>query len=144
MSVNSLEESLHFYRDVMGLRMSDWVRPQPERGVESKLNLAFLHCNSRHHSLAFWEIKTPKRMHHFMLQLERLDDVGATYELCQDEKIPLEMTLGRHTNDNMLSFYMKTPSGFAVEYGWGALEIDDDHWNVQLHTTGSSWGHRHA
>ncbi|MCH2410859.1 VOC family protein [Myxococcota bacterium] len=143
MSVNSLEESLHFYRDVLGLRLSDWVRPQPDRGVQSDLNLAFLHCNRRHHSLAFWEVEMPKRMHHFMIQVQRLDDVGSTYDLCHDRDISIDLTLGRHTNDGMLSFYMKTPSGFDVEYGWGALEVDEEKWTVQLHTTGSSWGHRH-
>ena len=144
MTVDSLDKSLHFYRDILGLRLSDWVRPQPERGVESNLNLAFLRCNRRHHSLAFFEMKLPKRLHHFMLQVNAIDDVGSTYYLAQDRKIPIELSLGRHTNDGMLSFYMHTPSGFSVEYGWGALEVDEATWRTQLHTTGSSWGHRHA
>ena len=140
-AVDSLHDSLHFYRDVLGLRMSDWIRPQPERGVESNLNIAFLHCNPRHHSLAFWEAPMPKRLHHVMLQLNDVDDVGSTYYLCQQNNVPIDLSLGRHTNDKMLSFYMKTPSGFDVEFGWGAIEIDDDNWTVQLHTNGSSWGH---
>lgn len=141
MTVDSLSASLDFYRDVLGLRMSDWIRPQPERGVESDLNLAFLHCNPRHHSLAFWEMKLPKRMHHFMVQVRDLDDVGNTYYLCQRDGVPIDLSLGRHTNDQMLSFYMKSPSGFDVEFGWGAVEIDEETWTVQLHTNGSSWGH---
>lgn len=141
MTVDSLEQSLHFYREVLGFRMSDWIRPQPERGVASTLNLAFLHCNSRHHSLAFWEMKLPKRLHHFMLQVNDLNDVGNTYYLCQRSGVAIDLSLGRHTNDQMLSFYMKSPSGFDVEFGWGAIDIDDDHWTVQLHTNGSSWGH---
>ena len=140
-AVRDLDRALEFYRDVLGMRVSDWVRPQPERGVESSLNIAFLHCNPRHHSLAFWEMKLSKRLHHFMLQVEALDDVGATYYLCQREGVPIDLSLGRHTNDQMLSFYMKSPSGFDVEFGWGAIEIDDDTWTVQLHTNGSSWGH---
>lgn len=141
MFVDSLDASLHFYRDVLGLRMSDWIRPQPERGVVSTVNLAFLHCNPRHHSLAFLEMKVPKRLHHFMLQVNDLDDVGNTYFLCERNQVAIDLSLGRHTNDKMLSFYMKTPSGFDVEFGWGAIEIDDDNWTVQLHTNGSSWGH---
>jgi 2,3-dihydroxybiphenyl 1,2-dioxygenase len=144
MTVDSLDKSLQFYREVLGLRLSDWVRPQPERGVASNLNLAFLRCNRRHHSLAFFEMKLPKRLHHFMLQVNDVDDVGSTYYLAQDRKIPIELSLGRHTNDGMLSFYMHTPSGFSVEYGWGAREVDEATWRTQLHTTGSSWGHRHA
>jgi len=143
MTVDSLDRSLAFYRDVLGLRISDWVRPQPERGVESHVNLAFLRCNGRHHSLAFMEMKLPRRLHHFMLQVESIDDVGQTLYLCEDRQIPIELTLGRHTNDGMLSFYMQTPSGFSVEYGWGAREVDEATWTTQLHTNGSSWGHRH-
>jgi hypothetical protein len=50
--------------------------------------------------------------------------------------------LGRHTNDHMTSFYLKTPSGFDVEYGWGARTVDDATWQVQRHEKGSIWGHR--
>ena len=40
------------------------------------------------------------------------------------------MTLGRHTNDLMTSFYVRTPSGFEIEYGTGGLVVDDDTWQV--------------
>ncbi|MFD0567797.1 hypothetical protein ACFQ2M_41870 [Kitasatospora saccharophila] len=33
-----------------------------------------------------------------------------------------------HPNDHMFSFYVRTPSGFSVEYGWGGLLIDDATW----------------
>ena len=140
-SVDDLDRSIHFYRDVLGMRISDFVRVEAAPGI--KLNLAFFHCNPRHHSLAFWAMpQAPKRLHHFMLQLRSLDDVGSTYYLCQDQQVPITMNLGRHTNDHMVSFYLRTPSGFAVEYGWGAREVDDATWQVQLHTSGSIWGHQ--
>jgi biphenyl-2,3-diol 1,2-dioxygenase len=144
MGVDDMQQSLAFYRDALGMRLSDWVQPQPERDVKSRFNIAFLHCNPRHHSLAFWQARMPKRLHHFMLQLESLDDVGATYDLCQQRGVSLELTLGRHTNDRMLSFYVRTPSGFSVEYGWGARTVDDRDWQVQQHRTGSIWGHHRA
>lgn len=77
-----------------------------------------------------------------MLQLQSLDDVGATYDLCQTQEVPIAMKLGKHTNDHMVSFYLRTPSGFNVEYGWGAREVDDSIWQVQVHTAGSIWGHQ--
>ena len=141
--VRDLDESLAFYRELLGFKMTDWVRPQPERGAGSAMNIAFLHCNPRHHSVAMLAVPdAPKRLHHFMLQVDALDDVGSTYQLCQDRGVPIELSLGRHTNDEMVSFYMGSPSGFWVEYGWGAREVDDRTWKVELHTTGSSWGHR--
>jgi extradiol dioxygenase len=80
-------------------------------------------------------------LHHIMVQLETLDDVGSAYDLVQSRGIPLTMTLGRHSNDEMVSFYVRTPSGFEIEYGWGALEVDDD-WTVKQFNQISVWGHK--
>lgn len=140
-AVDDFDRSLAFYRDVLGMRISDFVKFSPAPNV--RLNVAFFHCNPRHHTLAFWALpQSPKRLHHFMLQLNSLDDVGSTYYLCQNQQTPITMNLGKHTNDHMVSFYLRTPSGFAVEYGWGAREVDDATWQVQVHTAGSIWGHQ--
>jgi len=139
--MDDFDRSLHFYREVLGMRISDFV--QVERPPGNKIRLAFFHCNPRHHTIAFYAMpKPPKRLNHFMLQVQSLDDVGATFYLCQDQGIPISRGLGRHTNDHMVSFYLRTPSGFEVEYGWGARVVDDSTWQVQFHTAGSMWGHR--
>jgi 2,3-dihydroxybiphenyl 1,2-dioxygenase len=129
--VENLDRTVKFYRDVLGMKISDFIR-----------NLAFFHCNPRHHSLALIEAKAPKKLNHFMLQTQSMNEVGATYDMVLDQEIPLTRGLGRHTNDHMTSFYMKTPSGFDVEYGWGARTVDDATWQVQRHEKGSIWGHR--
>lgn len=77
-----------------------------------------------------------------MLQVQSIDDLGVAYDLCQDHGVPINRGLGRHTNDHMVSFYVRTPSGFEVEYGWGARTVDDRTWQVQMHHSGSIWGHR--
>lgn len=136
--VDDAEQSLHFYRDVLGLRESDFITFT--RGGHERA-MTFMHCNPRHHSLAFMAVPSPRRLHHIMLQVNSLDDVGSTYALCSKEGIPLGSTLGRHTNDHMFSFYMKSPSGFEIEYGWGARTIDDATWKVQTHRAPSIWGH---
>jgi biphenyl-2,3-diol 1,2-dioxygenase len=42
----------------------------------------FFHCNPHHHTIASAQMPgMQKRLHHFMLQLQSLDDVGATYDL---------------------------------------------------------------
>src|SRR5262245_44445776 len=139
--MDDLDQSVHFYRDVLGMRISDFV--EVERPPGNKRHLAFFHCNPRHHTIAIAAMPNPpKRLNHFMLQTKSLDDVGATFYLCQDQDIPISRGLGRHTNDHMMSFYMRTPSGFDVEYGWGGRVVDDSTWQVQLHTAGSMWGHR--
>lgn len=47
------------------------------------------------------------------------NDVGLTHELVRKHKIPVEITLGRHSNDHMYTFYFRNPSGWMIEYGWG-------------------------
>jgi hypothetical protein len=79
-----------------------------------------------------------------MLELKSIDDVGATYYLCQQKGIRISSTLGRHSNDHMLSFYMISPSGFEVEYGFGARLVDDSTWVIQYHRTASMWGHQRS
>ncbi len=140
-AVKDLNESLRFYCDALGFRISDFIEMKfgPMRAT-----MAFLHCNPRHHTIALVPVPPPRRLHHFMIQTRSIDDVGATLYLVQDRGIEIAATLGRHTNDHMLSFYMRTPSGFEIEYGWGGREVDDRVWHVQKHHAPSIWGHRRA
>jgi len=110
--------------------------------------MVFLHCNPRHHSIAF-QPRIPdlprsrdKKMWHFMLETNTLDDVGTALDLATRAGIPVVSSLGRHSNDQMVSFYMSTPSGFEVEYGWGGRLVDDAVWQVQRHDRGTIWGHK--
>lgn len=131
------ERSARFYTEVLGFRLSDYI-------YWSEVEATFLHCNPRHHSLALMNTcfgSSPGQLNHIMLQLKSMDDVGRAYDLVQQQGIPMVMTLGRHTNDNMTSFYIKTPSGFAIEYGYGGVEIDDDRWQVKFFDAPQLWGH---
>jgi 2,3-dihydroxybiphenyl 1,2-dioxygenase len=140
-TMDDFDQSIHFYRDVLGMRISDFV--EVTRPTGQRFRLAFFHCNPRHHTIAFYASPNPaKRLNHFMLQTRAIDDVGATFYLCQDQGIPISRGLGRHTNDHMFSFYLVSPSGFEVEYGWGGRVVDDSTWQVQYHQSGSMWGHR--
>jgi len=71
-----------------------------------------------------------------------IDDVGLTFYAAQDAGAEISASLGRHTNDHMVSFYMRTPAGFEVEYGYGARTVDDNIWKVERHEAPSIWGHR--
>jgi biphenyl-2,3-diol 1,2-dioxygenase len=140
LAVDDYDASLRFYCDGLGLRISDYI--DLDMGGGEATRAAFLHCGPRHHSLAIVQVAAPKRLHHFMLQVRNLRDVGSTLDRCRDEAVPVAMELGCHTNDRMVSFYAKTPSGFQVEVGHGGLEIDDDTWQVEIHQAASTWGHR--
>jgi 2,3-dihydroxybiphenyl 1,2-dioxygenase len=72
-----------------------------------------------------------KRLNHFMLETRSVDDVGSAFDRCEDHAIEITSRLGRHTNDLSLSFYMRTPSGFRVEYGWDSKTTDEGAWPVR-------------
>ena len=124
---------LPFYRDLLGFGVSDYGRtPYP---------LYFFHLNGRHHSFAM--VGSGRTgLHHFMLELSSLDDVGQGYDLAQLEPDRVAYSLGRHTNDFVTSFYATAPSGFFVEYGWGGRIIDPATWQPHETFDGPSfWGH---
>ncbi len=125
---------LSFYQNLLGFRISDYIK--------APITAYFLHCNPRHHSLAI--VEGPMRaMHHLMIELYSFDDVGQGYDLAQSAGDKIVAKLGRHSNDLMTSFYMKTPSDILLEYGWGGREVDDATWRpVEMTTVASFWGHQ--
>ncbi|HTS53879.1 MAG TPA: VOC family protein [Burkholderiales bacterium] len=135
LTVPSVDALLPFYRDVLGFRVSDYTT-QP-------FNAVFLHVNARHHSLALLETGQTG-LHHVMLEVLSVDDVGKAYDAAL-ERNAVAVTLGRHTNDHMLSFYAWSPSGFLMECGWGGRCIDDATWTVEEMLDGPSiWGHERS
>jgi 2,3-dihydroxybiphenyl 1,2-dioxygenase len=142
--VDDVHRSSDFYTSALGMRLTDVAIPSENRarriGISS--HMIFLHCNLRHHSIAFGSGRGDKRLNHFLLQVNNIDEVGETFDLCMDRELPLVSSIGRHANDLMISFYLKTPSGFAVEYGYGGREVDDQTWKVVMNTLTSLWGHR--
>jgi 2,3-dihydroxybiphenyl 1,2-dioxygenase len=135
LSVADVDSVVPFYRDVLGFRVSDYTN-DPFRAV-------FFHVNARHHSLALLQAGPPG-LHHVMVEVLSVDDLGRAYDAAL-ERQAVSVTLGRHTNDHMLSFYARSPSGFLVECGWGGRSVDDATWSVQEMVHGPSlWGHERA
>src|SRR5258707_11109295 len=133
LTVERIDEVLSFYTDVLGFRVTDFLL--------TPVKAYFLHLNPRHHSIAF--IETGKRgIHHMMVELFNLDDVGQGYDLALDDPERIAATLGRHSNDWMTSFYWYTPSGFMVEYGWGGRSLEVGKGVPREITEGPNlWGH---
>ena len=132
--------TVSLFLDTLGFRLSDIIRMQVN--PQFSFEMEFYHCNARHHTLALMPVPTPKRLHHFMVQVPTLDAVGFALERAGAAGVPITATLGRHTNDQMVSFYARTPAGFEVEFGFGALEVDDAVWRVTRHDKPSTWGHK--
>jgi 2,3-dihydroxybiphenyl 1,2-dioxygenase len=129
-----------FYARTLGFGISDYV-VSPDGGAVG----AFLHCNPRHHSLAFFAVpmsQRGKKMQHLMIETNSLDDVGLSYDLCLDHKIT-KSSLGRHPDDRGLSFYFRNPSGWLFEYAWQLRTIDPDNFATEKYKmgAGNGWGH---
>ncbi|HTI82994.1 MAG TPA: VOC family protein [Acetobacteraceae bacterium] len=131
--VKNIDDLFGFYHDVLGFGVSDYILT-PFRAY-------FMHVNPRHHTVAL--IETGKQdLHHLMVELYSLDDVGQGYDIALGEPERIATTLGRHPNDAVTSYYLKSPSGFMLEYGWGGREVTPGSWQASEVTVGPSlWGH---
>jgi 3,4-dihydroxy-9,10-secoandrosta-1,3,5(10)-triene-9,17-dione 4,5-dioxygenase len=127
---------VEFYTERLGFRLSDTIDLGVAEGT-------FMHCNPRHHSVAVASIPgLPVGLGHLMLEVGSLEAVGLALDLATERGDQIQMTIGQHTNDRLTSFYVTTPSGFQIEYGWDGLLIDDAEWTVGHHVAPSTWGHK--
>ncbi|MBO6632970.1 VOC family protein [Parvibaculum sp.] len=135
-----IDEVRDFYTRLLGFRLSDTI------GIaiapDFTLTLEFYHCNPRHHTLALAPMPAPKRLHHFMVEMATMDDVGFAMDRIEKCGVKQTMTLGKHSNDRMISFYAATPSGFEVEVGTAGIAVHDEVWRVTHHEVTSMWGHK--
>jgi biphenyl-2,3-diol 1,2-dioxygenase len=143
---NEYPEMLRFAQDVLGLRLSDYIdmHVAPQVTIE----VAFFHANERHHSFAVAPrppVPGPhKRIHHFMLEARSMREVGFARDRFLKDRLAVVMDIGQHPNDQMISFYGKTPSGFHVEFGYGGVFVDGATWQSCRYDGISEWGHRPA
>jgi extradiol dioxygenase len=135
-------EAMHaFLMATLGFKLTDTVTGP--FGVAR-----FYHVNPRHHSLAVLSVPGMSGLHHIMVEVNDLDDVGIANDLVQERiethnDLSYSLTLGRHSTDRMLSIYVDTPSGFTIEYGWGGLRVDDSSWTVtHAEFPAEVWGHK--
>jgi 2,3-dihydroxybiphenyl 1,2-dioxygenase len=133
MMTPQLAEMERFWFGLVGFRLSDFM--------EGDVTGRWAHVNPRHHTLAL--VAGPQRLlHHVMVEYEFIDDVGRLYDKALQTPEIIQTTLGRHSNDHMLSFYSRTPGGFLIETGWGGRLIEDESaWTPQRLWCMSIWGH---
>ncbi len=137
----NFDETYAFITDVLGFGLSDLFNFKPAPDADP-LPIYFLHCgNARHHSLAICGFPVPSGCVHTMVEVENMTEVGRAHDRQQAHGVDLSATLGQHLNDKMISFYMKTPSGFDLEFGFGGLQVDwEEHCAFEFNRV-SLWGH---
>ncbi len=109
-SAEDAEATLDFYIDVLGF---------VERNTMGRT--WFLGCNPRHHTFGIARRRGPGALLHLMVEGATLDDVGLALDRAAKLGVPMMNTLGKHTNDQMVSFYVYSPENYAIEFGWNGL-----------------------
>jgi 2,3-dihydroxybiphenyl 1,2-dioxygenase len=121
-----------FYADVFGGALSDYMN--------APFHAAFFHLNPRHHSIAVIGAERPG-VYHVMLEYAYMDDLGRAYDIALAQPDAIGVTMGRHSNDHVLSFYVRTPDGFFIELGWAGRTVDPQTWIPEELFGPSLWGH---
>ncbi|KAA0114634.1 biphenyl-2,3-diol 1,2-dioxygenase [Mycolicibacterium sp. P9-22] len=132
-----------FYTDVLGFlsRGAFRVPVPPEFGP---VRVRFLGINERHHSLALCPATTMRDpgLVHLMVEVDSLDAVGQALDRVNTDGFQLSSTLGRHTNDKMVSFYVRAPGDWDIEFGTEGMRVDENSYTAEEITADSYWGHQ--
>ena len=132
-----------FYTETLGfLSRGSFRVPLPKEF--GPIRIRFLGVNERHHSLAIAPAMTLRDpgLIHMMVEVDTLDAVGEALDRVDKEGFQLSSTLGRHTNDKMVSFYVRAPGDWDIEFGTGGVRIDESRYTAEEITADSYWGHK--
>ncbi|MCU1387030.1 MAG: hsaC 2 [Ilumatobacteraceae bacterium] len=129
-SAEDAEGTLNFYIDVLGF---------VERNTMGRT--WFLGCNPRHHTFGIARRRGPGALMHLMVEMASLDDVGLALDRAERLGVPMMNSLGKHTNDHMVSFYVYSPERYAIECGWNGLRVLEEQPTYEI-TKGAFWGHK--
>lgn len=123
------EAEFDFYQRVLGFVERNTMGPTH-----------FMGCNARHHTFGVAPKPGPGRLVHIMVEVASLDDVGLAIDRAAKLEVPMMNTLGKHTNDQMVSFYVYSPELHAIEFGWNGLRVEQEEPVYEI-TEGAFWGH---
>ncbi|QIX26524.1 2,3-dihydroxybiphenyl 1,2-dioxygenase [Nocardioides sp. JQ2195] len=138
-----MEETVAFYTEVLGFLPRGAMKVGPAAPDGTSARIRFMGINQRHHSLAVCPAPHggAPGLIHLMVEVDSLDAVGRALDNVNREGFPLSSTLGRHTNDKMVSFYVRAPGGWDVEYGCEGMLVDESSYTSEEITADSYWGH---
>lgn len=140
--VSDLNGAFDFHAETLGFLPRGGFRLTPPG--QHPVRLRFMGVNARHHSLALLpseDLKSPALVH-IMVECETLDEVGRALDRVMTSGYHVSSTLGRHTNDKMVSFYVRTPGGWDLEVGCEGMLVDESSYTAEEITADSYWGHK--
>ncbi|MDF1604672.1 VOC family protein [Nocardioides sp. YIM 152315] len=139
----AFEDSYTFYSEVLGFLPRGAMRVGPPDPAAPPRRVRFLGINERHHSLALCPAPHGEApgLVHLMVEVDSLDAVGRALDEIGSRGFSISSTLGRHTNDKMVSFYVRAPGGWDIEYGYDGMHVDETYYTAEEITRDSYWGH---
>lgn len=118
LSSTDADAAATFYRDRFGFRIRDRTK-----------TIAFLGCNTDHHSLAFARGKQAA-LHHVAFELPTIDAVMRGAGRLKRQGVPLEWGVGRHGPGNNVFAYFFDSIGYVIEYTTEMQQVDDAAYHV--------------
>ena len=142
----SMDETISFYTEVLGFLPRGAIRVGGPRSADDDTpprRVRFMGVNQRHHSLAVAPAPHGEKpgLVHLMMEVDSLDAVGRALDEVNRRGFSVSSTLGRHTNDKMVSFYVRAPGGWDLEYGTEGMKVDESYYTAEEITADSYWGH---
>ncbi|GAB3477600.1 VOC family protein [Nocardiopsis coralliicola] len=136
-------ETYEFYEKTLGFLPRGAFRLNPGDTENPPMRMRFMGVNQRHHSLAVAPAPhgEPPGLVHLMVEVDTLDAVGRSLDNVTKAGFSISSTLGRHTNDKMVSFYVRAPGGWDIEYGTEGTLVDETFYTAEEITADSYWGH---
>jgi catechol 2,3-dioxygenase-like lactoylglutathione lyase family enzyme len=124
LKVRDIQASLAFYREVVGLEVSDWIDDR----------MVFLRAGRDHHDLALLQM-TPEeiaahrpdatRVEHFSYQLADVAQMEAALAMLQALGVEIDRGLGRHGPGGNTFIVFKDPDGNNVEFYSDMIQVGD-------------------
>lgn len=112
-----IDAAVSFYTSILGMRVSDWSEHQ----------MAFLRCNTDHHSIAFNQAPWAS-VNHIAYEMGSIDHfMRGIGSLKQQGIVPL-WGPGRHGPGNNTFSYFADPAGLVCEYTSDVAQVVEDQW----------------
>lgn len=139
------DATIDFYRQLMGFGVSDDLTLPPFAPDMPDQRIYFMHAdNPRHHTLGLYNFPSPVGIVHLMAEVSSIDEVGACMDRVKQAGLHIFASLGRHANDEMISFYFFAPGGFGIEVGYDGKQVEDwSSYRPTQSTIGDLWGHEY-
>lgn len=137
--------TIKFYQSYMGFGVSDDLTLPAFAPGMPKQRVYFMHAeNPRHHTLGLYNFPSPSGVIHLMAEVSSMDEVGYCMDRVKAAGLHIFASLGRHSNDEMVSFYFFAPGGIGFEVGYDGKQVKDwSKFKPTKTTSGDYWGHEY-